>query len=68
MIILYKKPKGNTMDHKELNDVLARAIQKGRDVIPYGNVETYIPELGKANKNKLGLSLCTKDGKHYNIL
>lgn len=56
------------MDHKYFNDVLARAIQKGRDVIPYGNVETYIPELGKANKNKLGLSLCTKDGKHYNIL
>ena len=54
------------MDHKDFNNILATAMQKGRDVIPYGNVATYIPELGKADKNKLGLSLCTKDGKHYN--
>ena len=55
------------MDHKELNDVLARAMQMGRDAIPCGNVATYIPELGKADKNKLGLSLFTKDGKRYNL-
>lgn len=55
------------MDHKELNDVLARAMQMGRDAIPCGNVATYIPELGKADKNKLGLSLITKDGKRYNL-
>ena len=66
LILLYYKPKGNTMDHKDFNNILATAMQKGRDVIPYGNVATYIPELGKADKNKLGLSLCTKDGKHYN--
>ncbi len=55
------------MNHNEINEILRTAVEKGRKMIPYGNVPTYIPELGKADKNKIGLSILTKDGTRFNI-
>jgi len=55
------------MNQEALNHILEQAMEKGRRAIPHGNVATYIPELGKADKNKLGLCLFTKDGRRYSI-
>lgn len=57
--------KEGTMEKKEVMSILEAAMEKGREVIPYGEVATYIPELGKADKNKLGLCIYTKDGVRY---
>ena len=37
-------------------------MELGRKAIPGGKVATYIPELGKADKNALGIALVTTDG------
>lgn len=55
------------MNQEELLSILDTAVNKGRQAIPDGSVATYIPELGKADKNKLGLCLYTKDGYRYSI-
>jgi len=48
-------------------EIFEKAFEKGKEAIPLGNVATYIPELGKADKNSLGLSIYTDDGQHINI-
>jgi len=55
------------MEKEKIMSILEGAFDKGREAIPGGAVATYIPELGKADKNNLGLSICTKYGEHYNI-
>lgn len=55
------------MEKERIMSILEVAFEKGREVIPEGNVATYIPELGKSDKNALGLSICTKYGEHFNI-
>lgn len=55
------------MNQESLTEILEKAVEAGRKAIPYGEVATYIPELGKADKNKLGLCLYTKDGNRYSI-
>lgn len=62
--IKLKKWKKN---NKTMSDILAVALEKGRKAIPNGNVATYIPELGKADKNKLGLCMYTMEGERYCI-
>lgn len=57
--------KEGTMERKEIMNIIETAVEKGREAIPYGEVATYIPELGKADKNKLGLCIYTKDGRRY---
>lgn len=52
---------------QEMNDILKTAYEKGRKAIPGGNVATYIPELGKADKNDLGLCISAKDGARFCI-
>lgn len=47
--------------------ILEKAMEIGRSVIPDGEVATYIPELGKADKNKLGIFIHTVDGQKYSI-
>ena len=51
--------------NKHISEILETALEKGREIIPEGNVATYIPELGKADKNKLGICICTPDGSVY---
>lgn len=53
------------MERKEIMEILDKALDIGRSVIPNGNVATYIPELGKADKNKLGICLHTVNGEFY---
>lgn len=55
------------MNRLEIMDVLEKAMEIGKSVIPKGNVATYIPELSKADKYKLGICLHTVDGSFYNI-
>jgi len=50
-----------------ISEVLREAYRRGEEAIPHGAVATYIPELGRADKNALGISLCTRDGQHYGI-
>ena len=55
------------MNKCEIMDVLEEAMEIGKTVIPKGNVATYIPELAKVDKHKLGICLHTVDGSYYNI-
>lgn len=55
------------MDRKEIHSILEAAVEKGREAIPYGEVASYIPELSKANKDHIGLSISTIDGRRFNI-
>ena len=47
--------------------VFEKAFKKGAEAVPHGNVATYIPELGKADKSALGLSILLEDGKRIEI-
>ena len=48
-----------------IRPVLEKALQEGAARIPDGEVATYIPELGNADKNQLGVCIYTKDGKRF---
>lgn len=55
------------MNQKEIINILEYAVEEGRKAIPNGNVATYIPELAKADKNKLGLCIYAKNGYHFSL-
>lgn len=55
------------MERTEIMGILDKAMNIGRSVIPKGHVATYIPELGKADKNKLGICLHTINGEYYKV-
>ena len=42
-------------------DLINEALETGRPYIKEGEVATYIPELGRADKNKLGISIFCRD-------
>lgn len=48
-----------------IEQIMGQALQAGQAVLHQGNVATYIPELGKADKNRLGICICTRDGNRY---
>lgn len=52
---------------RQLCDIMEEAYRRGREMLPKGQVATYIPELGKADPSALGISLCARDGWHFNI-
>lgn len=55
-----------TSKYNITNDILKTALETGSKAVPQGNVATYIPELAKADKNKLGICIFDKDGnKHF---
>ena len=43
-------------------DLINEALETGRPYIKEGEVATYIPDLGRADKNKLGISIFCRDG------
>ncbi len=45
-----------------IQQLLQQALEVGRPYIQQGEVATYIPELGNADKNKLGICVRTPDG------
>ena len=55
------------MSIKNINDILNNALIHGNKYINEGKVATYIPELGKVDKNLLGVSIVTVDGNKYNL-
>lgn len=58
---------GKEISTKQLCDIMEEAYRRGKEVLPHGKVATYIPELGKADPGALGISLCARDGWHFNI-
>ena len=48
-----------------IEQLLQKAVQVGRPFIEKGEVATYIPELGNADKNKLGICVHTLDGGRF---
>ena len=51
------------IDTEMLKTALADALELGHKAVPYGEVATYIPELGKADKNALGIAVRTASGE-----
>ena len=47
--------------------IFEQAFERGKAAVPFGNVATYIPELGKADKSSLGLCVYLDDGQKINI-
>lgn len=45
--------------------IIESALEAGRPYIADGAVATYIPELGKADKNKLGICIYSCDGRRF---
>ena len=50
---------------EKIQTAMSHAMEVGRKIIPEGSVATYIPELGKARKDALGLCIQTLDGEVY---
>lgn len=48
-----------------MQTLLEEILEKGKEKIPYGKTADYIPELGRADKNRLGICIFTRDGKQY---
>ena len=48
-----------------MQTLLGEILEKGKEKIPYGKTADYIPELGRADKNRLGICVFTRDGKQY---
>ena len=46
-------------------DLINEALETGRPYIKEGEVATYIPELGRADTNKLGISIFCRDGSRF---
>lgn len=55
------------MKKEEILEILDEALEYAREYIPLGEVATYIPELGKADPNELGICLHTKDGHKFSV-
>lgn len=53
------------MTNEQIEAVLQWALEAGRREIPNGKCADYIPELARADRNKLGICVCTVDGKRY---
>ena len=51
----------------EVMTILDNALRIGKGVTRYGKVATYIPELAKKDKNKLGICLYTIDGDRFEV-
>lgn len=48
-----------------MQKILEQALEEARGEIAFGEVATYIPELGKADKNHLGVCIYLKNGERY---
>jgi glutaminase len=48
-----------------MQSILDKAVARAKSFLSDGQLADYIPELLKADKNHLGVSVYTTDGKHY---
>lgn len=51
------------VDEERTIELLKEAMKAAKDDIPHGKVATYIPELGKADPNKLGICISPLSGE-----
>lgn len=45
--------------------LLEHVVEEGREIAALGKTATYIPELGRMNKDYLGVCICTGDGQCF---
>lgn len=50
-----------------MREIMKQAIEIGRKSISLGETASYIPELGRVNKNQLGISIFTTDGVRESV-
>ena len=48
-----------------LEEILDEAVENGREMTKLGRTAAYIPELGRVDKDYLGVCVCTEDGRYY---
>ncbi|MCI8319932.1 MAG: glutaminase A [Dorea sp.] len=48
-----------------MNEILKHAVEEARKMTHLGKTASYIPELGRVNKEYLGVCVCTGDGQYY---
>ncbi len=48
-----------------MDEILENAVRSGREMTPLGKTASYIPELGRVNKEYLGVCVCTGDGVYH---
>ena len=53
--------------NQTLKEILEHAMELARQEIPFGETASYIPELGRVNKNQLGVSIFTCDGVRESV-
>ncbi len=46
-----------------MREILKRAVGEGREEIAFGETASYIPELGRVDKNQLGVCIYTAEGR-----
>lgn len=56
--------RGMGIEHS-LEEILDEAVKNGRKMTALGKTATYIPELGRVNKDYLGVCICTEDGRYH---
>lgn len=50
-----------------MREILKRAVGEGREEIAFGETASYIPELGRVDKNQLGVCIYTGDGRKESL-
>lgn len=50
-----------------MRELLEHAVGEGRREIAFGETASYIPELGRVDKNQLGVCIYTSDGKKESV-
>lgn len=50
-----------------LREILKRAVGEGREEIAFGETASYIPELGRVDKNQLGVCIYTAEGRKESL-
>jgi len=48
-----------------LEEILDEVVKNGRKMTALGKTATYIPELGRVNKDYLGVCICTEGGRYH---
>lgn len=56
--------RGMGIEHS-LEEILDEAVKNGRKMTALGKTATYIPELGRVNKDYLGVCICTEGGRYH---
>ena len=50
---------------EKMHKILEQAVEEGKKMTSSGRTAKYIPDLGRVNKDYLGVCICTGDGQYY---